>query len=288
MTQTTASRPTRERDGSASSVTLIRKTVGDFTVGETLGEGSYSTVSLVTDKHPPHRSYALKMLDKDHIKREKKTKYVLIERDTLKTLDGHPGIVRLYWTFQDQRSLYYVLELAKNGELLKWIKKFGSFHLPSARFYAAQILSAVEHMHSKGVIHRDLKPENILLDDKMRVKITDFGTAKLQTTAAKEEEEDPSKPRSRSFVGTPEYVSPEILSEKKESSPSSDYWGFGCILFQILAGRPPFQARTEYLMFQKIINLEYEFPLGFPPDAKDLVEKLLVSSRPPLSPRRPR
>lgn len=62
-------------------------------------------VSLVTDKHPPHRSYALKILDKEHIKRERKTKYVLIERDTLKMLDGHPGIVRLYWTFQDQRSL---------------------------------------------------------------------------------------------------------------------------------------------------------------------------------------
>ena len=62
-------------------------------------------VTLVTDKYPPHRSYALKVLDKEHIKREKKTKYVLIERDTLKTLDGHPGIVRLYWTFQDQRSL---------------------------------------------------------------------------------------------------------------------------------------------------------------------------------------
>lgn len=59
----------------------------------------------MTDKHPPHKSYALKVLDKEHIKREKKTKYVLIERDTLKTLDGHPGIVRLYWTFQDQRSL---------------------------------------------------------------------------------------------------------------------------------------------------------------------------------------
>lgn len=153
----------RDRDGSNGSVTMVRKTVGDFTVGETLGEGSYSTVSrpvlpfvaptadppcaqvsLVTDKHPPNRCYALKVLDKDHIKREKKTKYVLIERDTLKTLDGHPGIVRLYWTFQDQRSLCasaltrpvrsmvllttsshldYVLELAKNGELLKWIKK---------------------------------------------------------------------------------------------------------------------------------------------------------------------
>lgn len=84
------------------------------------------------------------------------------------------------------------------------------------------------------------------------------------------------RPRTRSFVGTPEYVSPEILSEGRESSFSSDFWALGCVLFQMLAGRPPFQARTEYLMFQKIINLQYEFPLGFPADAKDLVEKLLV------------
>ncbi|KAK4699382.1 succinate dehydrogenase (ubiquinone) flavoprotein subunit, partial [Phenoliferia sp. Uapishka_3] len=268
-------RPANERQGSAASVIILRKTVEDFHFGDVLGEGSYSTVTLVTDKFPPHKSYALKVLDKEHIKREKKTKYVLIERDTLKTLDGHPGIVRLYWTFQDQRSLYYVLELAKNGELLKWIKKFGSFSLPSARYYAAQILSAVEHMHSKGVIHRDLKPENILLDEKMRVKVTDFGTAKLLEENPADAEA-PQKSRTRSFVGTPEYVSPEILSEGKESSKSSDYWGFGCILFQILAGRPPFQARTEYLMFQKIIKLEYEFPDGFPDEARDLVQKLLV------------
>lgn len=122
-----SARPRANRDGSAGSMQLVRKTIDDFKFGATLGEGSYSTVScgallrhfglglklnstaaqvsLVTDKHPPYRSYALKILDKDHIKRERKTKYVLIERDTLKMLDGHPGIVRLYWTFQDQRSL---------------------------------------------------------------------------------------------------------------------------------------------------------------------------------------
>ena len=116
----------RERQGSVGTI-VLRKTVADFTFGEILGEGSYSTVRrftrpvcydshsgricvtvqviLVTDKQPPHRQYALKILDKEHIKREKKTKYVLIERDTLKTLDGYPGIVRLYWTFQDARSL---------------------------------------------------------------------------------------------------------------------------------------------------------------------------------------
>ncbi|GAA5903047.1 PDK1 family serine/threonine-protein kinase [Sporobolomyces salmoneus] len=257
-----------------------KRTVEDFEFGEVLGEGSYSTVTLVRTVHPPYRSYALKVLDKEHIKREKKTKYVLIERDTLKQLDGHPGVVRLYWTFQDEWSLYYVLELAPNGELLKWIKEYGSFDLRSARYYAAQILSAVGFMHGKGVIHRDLKPENVLFAEDMRIKITDFGTAKL----LKKEElvdgrpsEDPSgRPRTRSFVGTPEYVSPEVLTEGRESSFSSDFWALGCILFQMLAGRPPFQARTEYLMFQKIMNLEYEFPLGFPPEAKDLVEKLLV------------
>lgn len=83
----------------------LRKSLADFVVEDQLGEGSYSTVTRVTDRLPPFKSYALKVLDKAHIRREKKTKYVLIERDTLNQLDGHPGIVRLYWTFQDQHSL---------------------------------------------------------------------------------------------------------------------------------------------------------------------------------------
>lgn len=86
-------------------------------------------------------------------------KYVNVEKDTLARLDRHPGIVRLYWTFHDERSLYFVLELASNGEILKYIKEYGSFEVTSARFYAAQLLSSLEHMHKKGVIHRDVKPE---------------------------------------------------------------------------------------------------------------------------------
>jgi serine/threonine protein kinase len=156
------------------------------------------------------------------------------------------------------------------ADLSLCIMQFGSFSLPSARFYAAQILSAVEHMHSKGVIHRDLKPEkcawicesknkrkltgeflgSILLDDEMRIKVTDFGTAKLLgdkveavngegASAARPEQRkltvvvhtELEKPRSRSFVGTPEYVSPEILSEGKESSPS-------CVAFPLPPSAP--------------------------------------------------
>src|SRR6202012_3226269 len=151
-----------------------------------LGEGSYSTVLAATDRNNG-REYAIKVLDKRHIIKEKKVKYVNIEKDTLNRLTEHPGIVRLYYTFQDERSLYFVLDLATGGELLGFLKKMTTFDEECTRFYGAQILDAIEYMHSRGVIHRDLKPENVLLDDQMHVKITDFGTAKLLP--------DPRKPK---------------------------------------------------------------------------------------------
>lgn len=246
-----------------------KKGVKDFEFGKTLGEGSYSTVVAARDRSN-NREYAVKILDKKHIIKEKKVKYVNIEKNTLNKMN-HPGIVRLYYTFQDPDSLYFVLDHAKNGELLTFIKKLGSFDMDCTKFYASQILSAIEYMHSQGVIHRDLKPENILLDEKMHVKVTDFGTAKILEQNAEGEEDD----RANSFVGTAEYVSPELLKEKA-ACKSSDFWALGCIIYQLIAGRPPFKGANEYRTFQKIVNLEYSFPDGFPPVARDLVQKLLV------------
>lgn len=262
----------------------VKKGVRDFAFGRTLGEGSYSTVLAATDRQTS-REYAIKVLDKRHIIKEKKVKYVNIEKDTLNRLTDHPGIVRLYYTFQDERSLYFVLDLATGGELLGVLKKMTTFDEDCTRFYGAQILDAIEYMHSKGVIHRDLKPENVLLDDQMHVKITDFGTAKLLDASEKAAfgavsiTNDPldgsHRDRAMSFVGTAEYVSPELLTDKN-ACKASDLWALGCIIYQLLAGRPPFKAANEYLTFQKIVALEYTFPEGFPPLARDLVEKLLV------------
>ncbi|KAL7276795.1 serine/threonine protein kinase [Rhizina undulata] len=283
----------REIDANGNTITRpVKKGVKDFNFGRTLGEGSYSTVLAATDR-TTLKEYAIKVLDKRHIIKEKKVKYVNIEKNTLNRLGEHPGVVRLYYTFQDERSLYFVLDLAAGGELLGFLKRMTTFDEECTRYYSAQILDTVEYMHSKGVIHRDLKPENVLLDDQMHVKITDFGTAKILdlprkpsssngvpangngTNGHTDPSENPEEERANSFVGTAEYVSPELLTDKA-ACKASDLWAFGCIVFQLLSGRPPFKAGNEYQTFQKIVALDYEFPKGFPPVARDLVERLLV------------
>ncbi|XP_076818786.1 3-phosphoinositide-dependent protein kinase 1-like [Clavelina lepadiformis] len=252
--------------GQKTKPPIKKKRPEDFRFGPILGEGSYSTVKLACEISTG-REFAMKILEKRHIVKEKKVPQVEREKKVLSRLD-HPFFVKLFFTFQDPERLYFGLSVARKGELLSKIKQLGKFDVDCTRFYSAQIVSALQHLHSLNIIHRDLKPENILFNDLMQIQITDFGTAKEVT------ESDLETPKASSFVGTAQYVSPELLKDK-QAGVSSDLWALGCIIFQMLSGKFPFQAPNEYLIFQQILSCRYELPDYFPDDAKDLITNLL-------------
>ncbi|AGO11142.1 AaceriAFR335Cp [[Ashbya] aceris (nom. inval.)] len=265
------------RDPQTGQITrqLIKKGIKDFKFGEALGDGSYSTVVLATCIESG-KKYAAKILNKEYLIKQKKVKYVNIEKNTLQRLNSSrvPGVIKLYFTFQDEANLYFLLEYAPNGDFLTVMKKFGTLSEECTKYYGAQILDAINHLHKQGIIHRDVKPENILLDKTMKIKLTDFGTAKLIDRQDENEPYDLNT-RSKSFVGTAEYVSPELLNDNYVDS-RCDIWAFGCILFQMVAGKPPFKATNEYLTFQKVMRVQYAFTAGFPMILRDLVKQLLV------------
>ncbi|XP_046660362.1 putative 3-phosphoinositide-dependent protein kinase 2 isoform X2 [Homalodisca vitripennis] len=258
--------------------TPAKRSIHDYYFGKTLGEGSFSTVWLVRDIHTK-KDYALKQCDKAHIVRERKTESIKREKQVLNILSetGAPFCVKLYCTFQDPEKLFFVITYAKNGELLTHINRNKRLSVDCARFYAAELVVALEHLRRVNVIHRDLKPENILLDENMHVLVTDFGCAKIvhRPQSGTDSDDESARSRRNSFVGTAQYISPELLTDKNASF-SSDLWALGCIIYQMLTGQPPFQSRSEYLIFQKIQKLEYEFPDNFDPTAEDLIRKLLV------------
>ncbi|KZO92584.1 kinase-like protein, partial [Calocera viscosa TUFC12733] len=221
------------------------------------------------------QTYAIKALDKAHVLRYKQQGNkvdVQNERKALMRLSrpGHPGVVRLFWAMQDQASLYFVLELCPKGDMTTVLRRLGSFSLPCARFYFAQILDAVCFIHSQGIVHRDLKPDNFLFTDQWRIKITDFGSAKIVEPAE----------GATSFVGSPQYVSPEILAHQAASYPT-DLWSLGIILYQVIAGHFPFDSPTggiaHYLMWQRVLKGAYSFEEGWDDPAREMVRALLVN-----------
>jgi 3-phosphoinositide dependent protein kinase-1 len=234
--------------------------------------------------------YAIKIMDKHHILKEKKEKSVMMERKILHGL-SHPLIVKTYFSFQDSSSLYICLDLCLGGDLLGFINKnrdinekkgqFGrACDITSTKFYTAEIIEALYYLHENQIIHRDLKPENIMFSADGHIKLIDFGTAWNG-------KDDDSAELER-FVGTAEYVTPELLlidEEEEEEvdipvTKACDLWALGCIVYQMLSGKTPFHGETEYLIFENIKAYAKGMqPLTYPDsisdNAKDLISKLL-------------
>jgi len=259
-------------DKDADEVTTLRRhfagaklTKKKFLVGETLGTGTFGRVRMVTYNYKKPMYYALKMLKKSEIIRLKQVEHIKSEKSILSQIN-HPFIVVLYASFQDDNNLFMLMEYIIGGELFSQLRKVGRFSNDTSRFYAAEIVLALEYLHSKNIVYRDLKPENLLIDKDGHMKITDFGFAKVV--------ED----RTWTLCGTPEYLAPEIIQSKGHGK-AVDWWALGILIYEMLAGYPPFYDENPFGIYQKILAGKIEFPRHFDPNAKDLVKKLLTADR---------
>ncbi|KAG9543785.1 serine/threonine protein kinase-like protein, partial [Aureobasidium melanogenum] len=188
------------------------------------------------------------------------------ERSVLAQINN-PFIVPMKFSFQSPEKLYIVLAFVNGGELFHHLQKEQRFDINRSRFYAAELLCALECLHGFNVIYRDLKPENILLDYTGHIALCDFGLCKLDM-----KDED----KTNTFCGTPEYLAPELLHGTGYTK-TVDWWTLGVLLYEMLTGLPPFYDENTNDMYRKILAepLHFPGPEIVPPAARDLLQKLL-------------
>lgn len=234
--------------------------IDDFDVGDVIGEGRFGKVFVAREKKSRFvcvlKIIRKKLLTKHNLEKQ------LISEIGLHSSFNHPNILRLYGYFFDDERIMMILEYAAHGTLSNLLKKHTKFDEPTAAKYFKQILSAVEHIHSKEVLHRDLKPSNIMISLDNTLLLGDFGFAIKGNAPAGE------------IVGTLDYISPEILNNK-EYGRSADVWALGSILFELLTGKCPFESDDPKETVRKIQNAEFSFPDYISPLARKLISSIL-------------
>ena len=238
-------------------------TLNDFQILRTLGTGSFGRVHLIRSNHNG-RFYALKVLKKHTIVKLKQVEHTNDERLMLSVV-SHPFLVRMWGTFQDFEQVFMIMDYIEGGELFSLLRKSQRFPNPVAKFYAAEVCLALEYLHSMDIIYRDLKPENILLDKNGHIKITDFGFAKYVPDIT------------YTLCGTPDYIAPEVVSTKPYNK-SVDWWSFGILIYEMLAGYTPFYDSNTMKTYENILNCKLKFPNFFHDDVKDLLSKLITKN----------
>jgi serine/threonine protein kinase len=234
----------------------------DFELKDTLGTGSFGRVRLVKF-HGDGGCYALKILKKSEVIYLKQVEHVKTEKKILEEIH-HPFIVNLWGAFQDEKNLYLMMEYIIGGEFFSHLRKAGRFANDTAKFYAAEIALVFDYLHGLLVLYRDLKPENLLLDRLGHCKVTDFGFAKKVEY------------RTWTLCGTPEYLAPEIILSKGHGK-AVDWWALGILMYEMLAGYPPFYDEDPLGIYQKILEGKIKFPWHFDRHSKDLIKKLLTA-----------
>jgi len=284
----------------------------DFSKLEIIGRGAFGEVRLV-QKVDTGNVYAMKVLNKKKMMAKNQEAHVRAERDILVEADN-PWLVMMYYSFQDSKNLYLIMEFLPGGDLMTLLMKKDTLTNEQTRFYMAECALAIDSIHKMGFIHRDIKPDNILLDAEGHVKLSDFGlcTGMKRAHTSKFYEDARSDPKiltgqdfanalpresgnerkrehwkknrrqlAYSTVGTPDYIAPEVF-EKNGYTKDCDWWSLGVIMYECLCGYPPFCSETPQETYHKIID--WQNNLEFPPDvavtnnAISLIRSLVTNS----------
>ncbi|KAF0277885.1 hypothetical protein FOG50_01253 [Hanseniaspora uvarum] len=261
----------------------FKKQFNDFEPIKLLGEGAYGHVLLVKEKEN-NSIFAMKQMRKAEIlimsdepnekkksassPKMKQVERTFSERDILTEIN-HPNIVKLFYSFHDQDRLYLILQYVPGGELFFHLNRLSKFNESVASFYTLEISLAIKFLHDKGIVYRDLKPENCLLNERGHLILTDFGLSKNTTTEVL-----------YSYCGTPEYAAPELLAPVSTGyTKSVDWYSVGCVLYDMLTSKPPYEGTNPAAILQKIHKNPKKMWPDFAPylsvDMKDFLSGLL-------------
>ncbi|XP_078432946.1 putative serine/threonine protein kinase IRE [Wolffia australiana] len=279
-----------------------RTSIEDFEIIKPISRGAFGRVFLAK-KRVTGDLFAIKVLKKTNMIRKNAVESILAERNILISV-RHPFVVRFFYSFTCRENLYLVMEYLNGGDLYSLLRSLGCLDEDMARTYIAEVVLALEYLHSLNVIHRDLKPDNLLIAHNGHIKLTDFGLSKVglinstdglsgpdvsnssmllepdSETHYPERNPKGEQREKQSVVGTPDYLAPEILLGMPHG-PTADWWSVGIILYELLVGIPPFNADHPQKIFDNIMNRKIVWP-SIPDEmsheAYDLINKFLIEN----------
>ncbi|KAI7817200.1 kinase-like domain-containing protein [Gamsiella multidivaricata] len=239
--------------------------VGPYLLGRTLGKGSSGCVKLARHRKTGEQ-VAVKIISKASLANKAAVNRGIEREIAIMKLINHPHVIRLYDVYETEKELFLVMEYVSGGELFEYLVNKGRLEEAEALRFFQQIIVGLAFCHKRKICHRDLKPENLLLDDRMNVKIADFGMASLQKTGRLLE----------TSCGSPHYASPEVVTGLKYDGSSSDIWSCGIILYALLTGHLPFDDENIRQLLSKVKAGKFHMPTDISPGARDLISRMLT------------